>query len=117
MCGIVGEYRCDGRQVDPQRLVAMRDALAHRGPDAEGLYWVDRHVGLAHRRLAVIDLSAEAPTSRWPRRTATLVISFNGEIYNFRDLRRASSATAAASDTRSDTEVLIWGYRAWGIED
>ncbi len=114
MCGVAGEYRFDGAPVSERRLAAMRDALAHRGPDAEGLY-CDRHVGLAHRRLAVIDLSAEA---NQPMRSpdGLTVISFNGEIYNFRDLRGLLERDGCRFRTRSDTEVLIWGYRSWGIE-
>jgi asparagine synthase (glutamine-hydrolysing) len=114
VCGVVGEYRFDGTPVAARRLAAMRDAVAHRGPDAEGLYR-DRHVGLAHRRLAVIDLSPEAnqPMQSPDGRT---VISFNGEIYNFRDLRAVLERQGYGFRTRSDTEVLIWGYRAWGID-
>jgi asparagine synthase (glutamine-hydrolysing) len=114
VCGVVGEYRLDGAPVAEWRLLAMREALAHRGPDAEGIY-CDRHVGLAHRRLAVIDLSAEANQPMLSPDGLT-AISFNGEIYNFRDLRTALEREACRFRTRSDTEVLIWGYRLWGIE-
>ncbi len=114
MCGIAGEFRSDGGVIDEARLYAMQEALSHRGPDAAGIHR-DGSVGLAHRRLAVIDLSAQAnqPMLSPDRRTA---ITFNGEIYNFRDLRAELEREGCVFRTRSDTEVLIWGYRIWGIE-
>jgi len=114
MCGIVGEYRIDGEPVDARRLATMRDMLAHRGPDASGV-WTSGNVGLGHRRLSIIDLSeaANQPMSTPDGRT---VITFNGEIFNFRNLRRELEAEGCTFRTRSDTEVLLWGYRIWGIE-
>jgi asparagine synthase (glutamine-hydrolysing) len=115
MCGIVGEYRSDGAPVAAPRLCAMREALAHRGPDASGLH-CDGPVGLGHRRLAIIDLSVAAnqPMLAPDGRTA---VAFNGEIYNFRELRAELERAGCRFRTRSDTEVLIWGYRAWGIHE
>ncbi|MBX6322466.1 MAG: asparagine synthase (glutamine-hydrolyzing) [Rhodospirillaceae bacterium] len=114
MCGLVGELRHDGRPVGRDRLAAMRDALAHRGPDASGLC-IDGSLGLGHRRLAVIDLSpaANQPMSTPDGRTTVIL---NGEIYNFRELRAELERAGHRFRTRSDTEVLLWGYRQWGIE-
>ena len=115
MCGIAGIINIDGRPADPQIIVAMRDALAHRGPDDDGLY-SDGEVGLGHRRLSIIDLSraANQPMLSPDRRIA---IVFNGEIYNFRALRRELEGLGWTFRTQSDTEVLIAGYSIWGIRD
>lgn len=115
MCGVVGEFRSDGAAVERARLVAMREALAHRGPDARGLYCEGR-VGLAHRRLAVIDLSTAANQPMLAPDGLTAV-SFNGEIYNFRELRAELEREGCRFRTRSDTEVLLAGYRVWGIKE
>jgi asparagine synthase (glutamine-hydrolysing) len=113
MCGVVGVFRRDGARVDPAVLTAMRDALAHRGPDGAGLY-LDGPVGLGHRRLAIIDLSAAA---RQPMTTPddAVTIAYNGEIYNFRVLRAELEALGWRFRSRSDTEVLLAGYRLWGV--
>ncbi len=112
MCGIAGLFHIGtAKPVDPSRIRQMTDAQAHRGPDGSGV-WTDRGVGLGHRRLAIIDLSGGAQ----PMHSADGLISitYNGEIYNFRDVRRALQATGAVFRTDSDTEVLIEGWRAWG---
>ena len=115
MCGIAGVLNVDGRPADPRIVAAMRDALAHRGPDDEGLY-VDREVGLGHRRLSIIDLS-RAANQPMLSPDGRIAIVFNGEIYNFRELRRDLERLGWAFRTRSDTEVLIAGYAIWGIRD
>ncbi len=115
MCGIVGTCRRN-TPVDVEVLNRMRDTLIHRGPDDSGT-WVspDRRVGLAHRRLSVIDLS---PGSRQPmvEGTGQNAIVFNGEIYNFIELRRELLAKGHTFRTLSDTEVILEAYRAWGDE-
>lgn len=90
----------------------MTKAIAHRGPDGEGLY-VDRFVGLGHRRLAIIDLS---PAAHQPMVTSDgrFAISYNGEIYNFRELREELEALGHAFHSRSDTEVLLHAFMEWG---
>ncbi len=114
MCGISGIY---GRAADARtRTAAMNAALAHRGPDAEGL-WEDEGIALGHRRLAVIDLSSEADQ---PMRSAcgNYAIAYNGEIYNFRTLREELAPEAAEAGmpfrTDSDTEVLLTGLALRG---
>jgi asparagine synthase (glutamine-hydrolysing) len=112
MCGIVGTA---GESIADARLLeTMRDRLRHRGPDDQGL-WVapDRRVGLGHRRLAIIDLS---PAGRQPMSDASgrLRIVFNGEIYNYRELRRELASLGHPVRTATDTEVILEAYRAWG---
>ncbi len=113
MCGIVGVLR---RTAPPDRalLVAMRDAMAHRGPDDAGTWWEDDGtVGLAHRRLAIIDLSAlgHQPMSDV---AGELVIVLNGEIYNYRAVRQELEARGHRFRSQSDTEVILEAFRAWG---
>ena len=113
MCGIYGVVD-RANLVDVQQLKRQRDLLKHRGPDDSGL-WVseDKTIGLAHRRLAVVDLSA---AGRQPMSSADgrLVIVFNGEIYNFIALRAELAAAGYRFTTGTDTEVLLVAYRCWG---
>jgi asparagine synthase (glutamine-hydrolysing) len=113
MCGIVGTARVGG-VVDEGLLVRMRDTMIHRGPDDAGV-WVagDGRVGLAQRRLAIIDLS---PGGHQPMADPATgcVVTFNGEIYNYRELRKQLEDLGETFRTRSDTEVLLACYRHWG---
>ncbi len=114
MCGIAGIFHLGTpKPVDPARVVAMTDAMLHRGPDGGGV-WTARGVGLGHRRLSIIDLEGGAQ----PMLSADeqVVVVFNGEIYNFADVRRELQGLGAVFHTCSDTEVLIHGWRAWGPE-
>ena len=115
MCGLVGI--CSTSRIDDRSwLVAGRDAMAHRGPDDAGEWWSRNGcVGLAHRRLSIIDLSAAGhqPMSDVAGR---LTIVFNGEIYNFADLRLELEAKGAMFRSHSDTEVILAAYREWGAE-
>ncbi len=118
MCGIAGiiHYGISDGVPEPV-LQDMNDALSHRGPDGEGI-WLsdDRRVGLAHRRLSIVDLTAEA---NQPMRNedGSVWITFNGEIYNHLELRRELVAAGHTFATdHADTEVLIHGYEEWGIE-
>jgi len=112
MCGIVGVL--DAAPVDPALVERMRDSLAHRGPDAAGLWTsADRRVALGHRRLSIIDTSAAA-NQPFVSRDGLLVVTLNGEIYNFRALRRELERQGATFRTESDTEVLLGAYRKWG---
>ena len=112
MCGIAGILRFDGQDVDRGCLGSMVSALSHRGPDDEGLFF-DAGVGLGVRRLAIIDLS---PTGHQPMTDADgfVQVAFNGEIYNFKDLRSRLSACGYVLRGSSDTEVLVHGYRQFG---
>ena len=114
MCGIAGVAIRDGGLVDEGLVRAMTDVLAHRGPDGAGVH-VEGRVGLGHRRLAIIDLSAAAgqPMAGADGRAW---ITFNGEIYNFRELRRELESLGHRFRTSSDTEVILAAYAAWGTE-
>ncbi len=117
MCGIVGIVRFDGRPIDPGRLEAMRDTMIHRGPDDRGIYLSRTGetptVGLGHRRLSVIDLSA-AGHQPMATEDGRLVIVHNGEIYNFRRLRSQLESLGHTFFSHTDTEVILRGYRQWG---
>jgi asparagine synthase (glutamine-hydrolysing) len=113
MCGITGIAASHGA-VDRAWLSSGTAALRHRGPDDAGEWWsADGRVGLGHRRLAIIDLS---PGGRQPMVAPTreLVIVFNGEIYNYRELRAELAELGHAFKSASDTEVLLAAYREWG---
>ncbi|TAK67071.1 MAG: asparagine synthase (glutamine-hydrolyzing), partial [Betaproteobacteria bacterium] len=118
MCGIAGifAYRESAPPVDEQELLRIREHMIKRGPDGAGL-WVssDRRVGLAHRRLAIIDLSE---TGAQPMATAdaNFRITFNGEIYNYRELRRELESKGYAFRSTSDTEVLLHLYANRGVD-
>ncbi len=110
MCGICGYLGFDDRDL----LQKMTEALAHRGPDDAGTYLADG-IGLGHRRLSIIDLS---PAGRQPmsNEDGSVWVTFNGEIYNFGELRPELDAAGHRFATRTDTEVLVHGYEAWGAE-
>ncbi|MDO9533586.1 MAG: asparagine synthase (glutamine-hydrolyzing) [Deltaproteobacteria bacterium] len=116
MCGLAGifAYRASAAPVDPDELLRIREHMQARGPDGEGI-WVDlgRRIGLAHRRLAIIDLS---PLGAQPMssRDGMLRVVFNGEIYNYRELRRDLEAAGHQFQSQSDTEVLLHLYQEYG---
>src|SRR6476660_7857552 len=105
MCGIAGIVRFDPRDaVDEARLKRMRDVLRHRGPDAEGL-WLDGSVGLAHRRLAIVDVVGGLQPM--PNEDDTAWITYNGEIYNHALLRPGLEAAGYLFRDRSATETIL----------
>jgi asparagine synthase (glutamine-hydrolysing) len=111
MCGIAGLFDIkSARSFHPSVITRMTDLIAHRGPDGAGVF-TEPGIGLGHRRLSIIDLSAGAQ----PMSTAdgALTVVFNGEIYNFRELRAELEALGAVFRTQSDTEVLLHGWRHW----
>lgn len=112
MCGIAG-YIDLAKNVDSTTLIGMRDTLTHRGPDAAGVYISDdRNVGLAHRRLSFIDLS-DSGIQPMVSANGRYIVSFNGEIYNFKQLREALERDGYVFQSQTDTEVLLHGYDAW----
>lgn len=119
MCGIVGCLMFDNSlsQIKKSHLLGMRDAMKHRGPDGAGV-WIsdDFRVGLAHRRLSILDLSERASQ---PMRSANglAIVSFNGEIYNHAEIRVQLEKTGKYSweTDHSDTEVILHAYEEWGI--
>ena len=115
MCGIGGFLLPDARlpgAAAESRLRAMLALVRHRGPDDEGV-WTDGQAGLAHARLSIIDLS---PAGHQPMASAdeTVWITYNGEIYNFAEIRRDLEAAGYRFRSRGDTEVIVNGWHAWG---
>jgi asparagine synthase (glutamine-hydrolysing) len=113
MCGICGIFDLSGRPVQGEPLEQMRHVLRHRGPDGQGQF-VDREVGLGHCRLSIIDV----PGGGQPiaNEDGSLQVIFNGEIYNFIELRRELEAFGHTFKTRSDTEVIVHAYEQWGTD-
>lgn len=112
MCGIVGVCNLDGKPVATSLIKRMTDIIAHRGPDGEGHY-TDGPVALGHRRLAIIDLS---PAGHQPmgNETGDVVITYNGEIYNFQKLRVELESAGHQFHSHTDTEVVVHAYEEWG---
>jgi asparagine synthase (glutamine-hydrolysing) len=114
MCGIVG-VASSWPVKDRDWLAQGRDALRHRGPDDAGEWWsADGRVGLGHRRLAILDLSPAGHQPMLDER-GELVVVYNGEIYNFRELRTKLEGRGHCFRSQSDTEVLLAAYREWGV--
>lgn len=109
MCGIVGILNLDRTAVEPALLTEMADAIRHRGPDDEGLY-TDGRVGFAHKRLSIIDLKS----GHQPMTAGSLTIVFNGEIYNYIELRQDLMKRGHTFRTASDTEVILAMYAEYG---
>jgi asparagine synthase (glutamine-hydrolysing) len=112
MCGICGIFNLNGEPVSQVVLRKMTDTIAHRGPDGEGFY-IDSFIGLGHRRLAIIDLS---PLGHQPMNTpdGQYTITYNGEVYNFQELRIELEALGYPFRSRTDTEVVLNAYAKWG---
>lgn len=113
MCGIAGILEFNDRPADVRAVEKMATAVAHRGPDGNATF-VDGACALGHRRLAVIDLS-ESAGQPMVDATGRFVIIYNGEIYNFRDLRRELDRAGVVFRTQSDTEVLVNAFANWGL--
>lgn len=114
MCGIAGILHLDGAAASPSVLKKMTDIIAHRGPDGEG-QWVEKNVGIGHRRLAIIDLS---PAGHQPMISPDhrYVLSYNGEIYNFKELRIELEAAGYWFRSQTDSEVVLYAFAEWGPE-
>ena len=113
MCGIIGIFDRVGEPVDRRLLERMTLAIQHRGPDGQG-YFVKRGVGLGHRRLSIIDV--EGGSQPISNEDGTLQIVFNGEIYNYIELREELLAFGHQFKTLSDTEVIVHAYEQWGTD-
>ena len=114
MCGVVGRWRQDGGPADADEIAQMLVPIAHRGPDDSGI-WCHGHVGLGHCRLSIIDLST---AGHQPMLTGdgTGVLSYNGEVYNFGELRRSLELEGVTFRSTSDAEVLLAALHRWGPE-
>jgi asparagine synthase (glutamine-hydrolysing) len=112
MCGVAGYLQFDGDAASPVVLRRMGEAIAHRGPDGEGVF-VDGPLGLTHRRLAIIDTS---PAGHQPMATedGRYIISYNGEVFNFQELRIELEALGWGFRSRTDTEVVLKSFAQWG---
>jgi asparagine synthase (glutamine-hydrolysing) len=112
MCGIAGILHLDGESASPVILRRMAKAIAHRGPDGEGQF-VDGPCGLAHRRLAILDLSS---AGHQPMATADgrYVLIYNGEVFNYQELRVELESLGWSFNSRTDTEVVLKAYAQWG---
>lgn len=109
MCGIVGFVGSEDNK--GERIKKMTDRMVHRGPDQEG-YYIDEMIALGHRRLSIIDL--ENGTQPMFNQDKSLVVIFNGEIYNYQELKKELEEQGHQFQTNSDTEVLLHGYESWG---
>ena len=113
MCGLAGVLQHDGAPVDLEALHRAGRSIAHRGPDDAG-FKVLGPAGLAHRRLSIIDLS-DAGHQPMSNEDQTVWLAYNGEVYNFRELRRLLEARGHRFRSRTDSEVLVHGYEEWGV--
>jgi asparagine synthase (glutamine-hydrolysing) len=114
MCGIAGQFNFERREpVERETIVRMARSLAHRGPDDEG-FFIAGPVGLGFRRLSIIDLAGGHQPMSDAQETVWII--FNGEIYNYRELRAELQAKGHQFRTNSDTEVIIHGYKEWGTD-
>lgn len=114
MCGIAGFVNLQSDAASPVILKRMTDAIAHRGPDGEG-QWVEGNVGIGHRRLAILDLT---PAGHQPMVSADhrYVLSYNGEVYNYRELRADLEAEGVWFRSQTDTEVVLYALATWGTD-
>ncbi len=112
MCGITGIVNINGDEVSSQFIQKMTDEISHRGPDGEG-QWVERNIGLGHRRLSVLDLSSAgdqpmvSQDGRW-------VLTYNGEIYNYKEIRQELKTEGVYFRSNTDTEVVLYSLALWG---
>jgi asparagine synthase (glutamine-hydrolysing) len=113
MCGIAGILHRDGRPASITTLTAMTDIIVHRGPDGEGHY-CNGPVGLGHRRLSIIDLT-DASRQPMETRDGRFVLTYNGEIYNFKELKTELSARGHVFNSSGDSEVLLHSFAEWGL--
>jgi asparagine synthase (glutamine-hydrolysing) len=112
MCGISGIFDLSGRPINRETLNGMNSVIRHRGPDGEGEF-VDHEVGLGHRRLSIIDLGGGGQPLG--NEDGSIQIVFNGEIYNFIELREELEKWGHTFQTHSDTEVIVHAYEQWGV--
>lgn len=114
MCGIAGIFNTNGAAVSISQVKKMTDEIKHRGPDGEGI-WTDSNIGLGHRRLAIIDLS---PSGHQPMQTddGRYILTYNGEVYNFQNIRIELEAIGYTFHSKTDSEVILKAYKQWGAD-
>lgn len=113
MCGIVGRYNLNQEEVKKENVENMLKTIVHRGPD-HGDLWIKDKIGLGHRLLKIQDLSKK---SFQPYKYKNLVMVYNGEIYNYKELRKKLKKENIEFNTIGDIEVLIKCFEHWGIEE
>jgi len=114
MCGIVGIFNLDNSKIDKDELIKFNDSLIHRGPDAKGIYInKENNLGFGHRRLSILDISnlSNQPMTYHDGR---FVMTYNGEIYNFLELKSELIDLGYKFKTSGDTEVILASYLNWG---
>lgn len=112
MCGIVGFIRCGSRET----LAKATDSMAHRGPDGQGQWWAqEQQTGFGHRRLSIIDLSEGGAQPMWNEQQNLLIV-YNGEVYNYQEIRIELEKEGISFHSQSDTEVILKGYQKWGVQ-
>lgn len=113
MCGIAGIWHKSGNEYLYRDIKSMTDTIVHRGPDGEG-HWVSNNhwIALGHRRLSILDLSYQA---KQPMERRNLIITYNGEIYNYLELKKELELHGSTFQSSSDTEVLLEAYAKWGV--
>jgi len=114
MCGIAGIFNTDGKPVSTTILKKMTDKISHRGPDGEG-QWCDKYIGLGHRRLSIIDLTQQG---QQPMQTedGRYSITYNGEVYNFQNIRTQLESKGYTFKSRTDSEVVLKSFQEWGTD-
>ncbi len=112
MCGIVGVFNLDGQPFSRNHIQRMNDSLAHRGPDGEG-YFIKENIALAHKRLAILDTSTKG-LQPMTSKNGNWVITFNGCIYNYLELKQELKAKGHSFVSTTDTEVIVEGLEAYG---
>ncbi len=114
MCGITGLIHLDNAAVSPELLKQMTNSIAHRGPDGEG-QWIEGNIGLGHRRIAILDLS---PAGHQPMVSADqrYLLTYNGEVYNFRELRSELESKGYCFRSKTDSEVVLTSFMEWGVK-
>jgi asparagine synthase (glutamine-hydrolysing) len=115
MCGICGQLNFNQKEVRPENIQKMTDSLTHRGPDDLGIY-IGNVVGLGHRRLSIIDLSPNGKQPMWSN-NKLLCITFNGEVYNYKDIKEELLKDGYHFRSDTDTEVVVNSIQRWGLEE
>ena len=114
MCGIAGILNFDTARVSETVLKRMTDSIAHRGPDGEG-HWIEGNIGIGHRRLSIIDLS-NAGSQPMFSKDKRYVLSYNGEIYNFNEIRLELESKGYQFKSQTDSEVVLYAFANWGTD-
>jgi len=117
MCGITGVYHFNNDEKTTKETVdKMRDTLAHRGPDGKGTFVSkDKKVGLGHRRLSIIDLSEKGAQPMTDEKEEIQIV-YNGEVYNFKEIRKDLKNLGYDFKSETDTEVIMKSYQEWGVD-